>query len=222
MGNLGKIEKKSRQHTVYKDSNGKRVVGVTTVTGVMNKPALVKWANGLGLRGIDSTTYVDALAGVGTCAHLMVTDGLMDLSPDLGSFSRDQIDLAENCVVKWHYWKDSHDLKPIFVEKPLVSDKYGYGGTCDIYCELDGKKTLIDLKTSKGIYDEMFTQVTAYGVLLKENGYDVEQAMIVRIGRNDDEGTEPEVKSITRSDLHWKRFQTCLELYRLNNEIRKG
>ena len=46
--------KRGRVHTVYKTKDGKRVPGVTTILGVINKPALVRWANNLGLQGIDS------------------------------------------------------------------------------------------------------------------------------------------------------------------------
>ena len=54
--------KGARQHTVYKLASGARVPGVTTVLSVLNKPALVPWANKLGLEGIDVRKYVDALA----------------------------------------------------------------------------------------------------------------------------------------------------------------
>ena len=71
-----KIAKRAKAHTIYKLANGKRVPGVTTVLGVINKPALVKWANNLGLQGIDSTTYVDETAKVGTLAHEMIQEYL--------------------------------------------------------------------------------------------------------------------------------------------------
>ncbi len=45
--------KRSKVHTRYKLKNGLLVPGVTTVTGVLDKPALIIWANRLGLQGID-------------------------------------------------------------------------------------------------------------------------------------------------------------------------
>ncbi|MBD3393661.1 MAG: hypothetical protein GF410_16730, partial [Chitinivibrionales bacterium] len=64
--------KKGKVHTRYYNKAGKQVPGTTTITGVMNKSALVKWANGLGLRGIDVKNYVDELATIGTLAHYMI------------------------------------------------------------------------------------------------------------------------------------------------------
>ena len=36
------VARKARQHTVYKLLDGTRVPGTTTITGVMDKPALVR------------------------------------------------------------------------------------------------------------------------------------------------------------------------------------
>ena len=69
-------------HQVYKTADGTRVPGVTTICGVMDKPALVKWANNLGLQGTDSTKYVDALAASGTLAHYWAEEVLIGREPD--------------------------------------------------------------------------------------------------------------------------------------------
>ena len=44
---------KTAAHIRYKTTDGTIVPGVTTILGILNKPALVRWANQLGLRGID-------------------------------------------------------------------------------------------------------------------------------------------------------------------------
>lgn len=59
-----KLKKVTKAHTRYYLSDGTLVPGATTVTGLLNKPALVKWANNLGLQGIDSSKYVDKAARV--------------------------------------------------------------------------------------------------------------------------------------------------------------
>lgn len=71
-----RIAARAKPHTIYRTADGKRVPGVTTVLGIMNKPALVKWANTLGLQGIDSSAYVDETARVGTLAHEMIQEYL--------------------------------------------------------------------------------------------------------------------------------------------------
>ena len=42
-----KLKKVTKTHTRYYLQDGTLVPGSTTVTGLLNKPALVKWANNL-------------------------------------------------------------------------------------------------------------------------------------------------------------------------------
>ena len=109
-------KKKSKQHTVYKNKDGKRLPGVTTILGVMNKPALVKWANNLGLQGIDSSKYVDTLAGVGTLTHAMIHHDLGGEIPEFDSYSKDDISLAENSFLKYLDWKEANWIE-MFLSK---------------------------------------------------------------------------------------------------------
>ena len=67
-----KLKKMSTAHTRYKTSDGQIVPGASTITGLLNKPMLVKWANNLGLQGIDSSKYTDKAASIGTLIHYLV------------------------------------------------------------------------------------------------------------------------------------------------------
>ncbi len=211
---------RAKGHTVYRTADGKRVPGTTTITGVIDKSRfLVPWANRLGREeGIDTKNYVDALAAAGTAAHLMVECWFTGDEADLSEVAPADVDLAENSFIKFLDWTKQHVIVPIGNEMILVSERYRYGGMCDIYCELDGKKALIDIKTSKRIYDEAFTQVAGgYRPLLLENGYPVDDTYILRIGRTEDEGFE--FLSIPRQELHRKRFLLCRELYEINKKL---
>jgi len=215
--NVIKIDK-TKAHTIYKTEDGKRVPGVTTFTGILAKPALIKWANNLGLQGIDSTKYVDTLADIGTLAHKLVECDLLNSEPDISEYSEKEIDLAENALISYYEWKRDKEIEVIFVEEPLVSEKYRFGGTCDIYAKVNGVKTLIDLKTSKAIYSEMTTQVSAYRHLLIENGKRVDSTSILRIGREESEGFE--YHKCVNLDLHFDKFLHCLEIYNLNKRLK--
>jgi len=56
---------------------------------------------------------------------------------------------------------------PYICERPMYSKKYGYAGTPDIVCPVDGAVTLIDIKT--GAYDMAGPQTAAYEQLYREN-----------------------------------------------------
>jgi len=214
-----KMTGRVKAHTRYRTANNSIVPGVTTITGILNKPALVKWANNLGLQGIDSSKYVDEKASIGILAHYMIECHAKNEKPDMGDYTPNQISLAENSVIKYLDWEKENELKVIGVEMKLVSESLKFGGCCDIYAELNGKKTLIDLKTSKGIYPEMITQVAGYKRLLEENGHAVEDVRILRVGREESEGFEDH--RATMLNLHDQRFLCCLEIYTINKLLRK-
>jgi len=210
---------KTTAHIRYRNLEDKIVPGVTTILGILNKPALVKWANNLGLKGIDSSKYRDEMADIGTLAHYLIMCHLKDIDPDTSEYSADNIEKAENCFLSYLEWEKGHKVEPLLVEEPLVSEVSQYGGTVDLYCELDGEPTLIDFKTGKAIYPEMIFQLAAYWGLLVEHFKPVETCRILRIGRDEDEGFEEVVK--TELTKEHRLFGHCREIYELKKQIKK-
>jgi len=211
--------KKVRVHTIYRNKEGKIVPGVTTALGLLNKPALIHWAWKLGIEGIDYKTFRDDKADIGTLTHLMALSYEKGEKPDTDYYTKAQIDLAETCFLKYLEWRDKHKIESIFLEKQSVSEMFQYGGTLDHYCLLDGVKTLIDYKTGKAIYSEQFYQLAAYKQLLNEEGYKVDQCIILRLGRNEEEGFETKTMTDLRKQL--EIFLNCLKIYQLQKEIKK-
>jgi len=212
--------KKARQHTVYLTKSGMRVPGVTTITGVMDKPALKLWANRLGLQGIEVNKYVDELATIGTLAHYMIECHCRNIKPNLWDYTPNQISLAENSVIKWIMWQDSVKFIPTHNELKLVSERHLYGGTLDIIGKIGNRITLVDIKTCKGIYGEHKTQVAGgYKILADENGMKIDDVIITRVGRNEEEGFQEVKVQAEETMLHQRRFLHCLELYHDNKEI---
>jgi hypothetical protein len=202
--------------TIYKNNLGQRLPGVTTILGVLNKPQLVAWANNLGLNGIESGKYVDDLASVGTLAHALVHEHLTGKKVNLDEYSKKDIDRAENAVISYFEWEKDKKIKVLLAEAQLVSEKDQYGGTCDLYAEINGEKCLIDFKTSKALYDEHMYQVSAYKMLLEENGHQVDKAIIVRIGREATEGFE--TRTVIDFNKYQNIFKHCLAIYKLRKK----
>ncbi len=216
------IPNKAKAHTRYRLADSTIVPGVTTIVGLLNKPALVPWANKMGLQGIDTSKYVDEMAQIGTLAHSMIVCYYKDEKPDLSDYTPNQIELAENSLLSYWAWEKQHKIEPIITEEPLVSEFYRYGGTPDCYCLLDSVLTLLDFKTGKAIYDEYFYQVSAYAHLLEEQGKSVRNFRILRIGRDADEGFSEEVVSEgDRIFRYWQVFEHLLAIYNLQKEIKK-
>lgn len=79
-----------------------------------------------------------------------------DLIPPLEQFSK---------------WWDAFKVKPILVERPMYSKKYGFAGTPDIICELSQDKNIVavvDIKT--GLVNDMAgVQTSGYEILARED-----------------------------------------------------
>lgn len=205
---------KTQVHTVYKTKDGTRVPSVTTILGVLDKPALLDWAWKCGLRGEDYKLVRDSAADIGTLAHYMIVCHLRGEEPDLESYSPDHVKQAENCLIKYWDWEKEHRLTPMLVEAPLVSDILRFGGTIDnLSMDEDGGLHLIDYKTGKAIYSSYFYQLAAYAALLKEHGYNIKDARILRIGR--DEKSDFEERLVANLDREEQIFNHCLSIYNL-------
>ena len=203
----------------YRNAAGDRITGTTTALAILAKPALINWANRMGLQGIDSTKYKDALADIGTLAHYFVMCRLADELPEVDEFTPEQVKSAQICYQKYTDWEDRNPVTPILTETPLVSEIYQYGGQVDLYAVCNGTYLLVDFKTGKGLFPESTYQVAAYRQLLIENGFPVQKVVILRIGRDELEGVEEKIVSTHELDTGFQIFIKCLELHNL---ITKG
>jgi len=210
MGNKTKI------HTVYKLSSGDRVPSVTTILNILAKPALLDWAWKMGCEGLDYKAVRDDAAGVGTLAHYLIMCHLKNIGPDTSEYSVDDIKRAENCLIKYWNWEKGHKIEPILVEIPLVSEEHRFGGTIDLFANVDGLPTLVDFKTGKAIYPEFFYQLSAYEQLVKEAGHTLKATRILRIGRDESEGFEE--RTIGELYKQWGIFLACKQIYELKKE----
>jgi len=75
-------------------------------------------------------------------------------------------------------WFDEVKPKPIESEIAVFNDEHMYAGTVDFICEIDGKVTLIDFKTSANIYESHEAQLSAYNYALEHK---IEQQGILQL-----------------------------------------
>jgi len=212
---------KFKAHIRYLNEDGKRVPGVTTITGELgwSKRALINWSNRIGLDGTAVGKYVDDKASIGTLAHLKVTNQLQGKKTNTDDYSANQIKAAREAVKSFEAWALDVKIEPILIEEPLVSEKYQYGGTMDIFAKVDGVPTLIDLKTGKGIYEEHLVQVGGgYGLLLNEHKHNPERLIILNIPRT--KGEKFKVEEIINRQVCQDIFLNCLGTYKIKKNIR--
>jgi hypothetical protein len=220
-GKRDKLKARAKAHIRYKQLSGKRVAGITTILNLLTDAnVLARWANNLGLDGINSSTYVDTLARVGTFVHYRIECDLQDMDYDTSDFTGNEIEKGNEVYKKYEDWKSQHKLVMVAMEKPLVSELHAFGGTGDFFGYVDDVFSYIDFKTSKGCYLNHKVQAVACAKLWEERvGDKVEDIRILRFGRNEKEGFE-EIH-VTQHDKMWEMFLACLKVYQLEKEISK-
>lgn len=185
---------KYSDHSTYINNNKVEVPSVTTILKILNKPFIPLWANSLGWKRQSYKKVLEESAERGTFVHELMHEYLFNegklfdtSNPEMVNFICENIQTIKN-------FQSYHDLEPIWGEKSFSSDRFG--GTVDLYCNLDKKKTILDFKTSKQFYSSHFIQLGAYIQLLEENSYEVEQVCILRIRDG-----EFDLKIISRDDM---------------------
>lgn len=215
------MKEKNSIHTKYLLKDGREVYGATTILGMLDKPALIAWAWNQGKAGLDFRKTRDTAASIGTIAHYLIECHLKNEKPRTDDYSKNDIDKAETAYLAYLDFEKNNKLSPLKMELPLVSEKYHYGGTIDLYCELSDKKTLIDFKTSSGIYPEMRCQVRSYYNLLIENNYPCEEVHILRIDKVSGEFHHQKLELDNLED-EWELFKLLTQAYPLKKKIWKG
>lgn len=214
---------RNKAHVKYRTENGTLVPGVTTILGIINKPQLVKWANNLGLEGIDSEKYVHNTARIGTLAHEMIAEYCGGESWNRGEYSPLEVATAESAFDNFEKWWDAvGGADPIEVERSFVSEVYLYGGTIDFYGIVGGKRCLVDFKTCNNLYPEHSLQVAAYWKLLVEHGFVVDNVMILRIGKDNGEGYEQKILGVQEVENCFEAFDIARRLHLAMKILRKG
>lgn len=197
------------------------VPSVTTILGVISKPALIKWAENTTKAAVVEAAadlYVDLqrtppmsrVAYVTSLEHRLgkarQTQRDTNKALEIGSQTHALIEWtlqrqlgqvvgprpAATSQAEWAFmafedWAKSVNLRPIFTEQVVWSRTHKYAGTIDLLADVDGKRTLIDFKTSKGIYAEYELQTAAYQHAIETMGHGVCDggAMIVRLPKTE-------------------------------------
>lgn len=191
---------RTKEHTVYRTADGKRVPGVTTICGVWSSPGelrnLMEWAARMVREGEDPTRRRDQAASVGTLAHAFVTADLVGCEVDTSEWTPEEVQAARAGYAHYLDWRRGRTVDPVLVEgadpesirigEPttgIVSERLRIGGTPDLLAYIDGELALIDFK-SGGVWPKAKVQLAGYHVILEELGFQAQRFEIVQISHD--------------------------------------
>lgn len=217
---------KNRVHQHYYLKDGTEVCGVTTIIGQLDKPFLLRWAYNLAVQGIKYFEVTEKSKNIGTLVHHMIECEITDKKvkeENLNDFTIDEINSAKRSFELFKKWifSSNHDIEIIGSEMQMVSEKHGYGGTIDMLIKLDGKLTLLDVKTGSGIYPEMTYQLSAYRQLHDENYKNkIQKVLILHINHEKLDYTEYNYE-LKELDYLFEGFLALLKFYIINKSLKK-
>ena len=219
--------------------NGERVPGPTTFIkeGFPVSEGLINWKIEQGARFVlqntEKLTSADVIKGakvawkdaaqaaanIGTIVHdyAYLTEvgkeaeaqSLVLKSQDLPDWNK-----IKNGMNKFDAWKDENNDQLLFSEAIVANITHKFGGKFDRLAVRHHKLVLSDFKTSSGIFVDMFIQLGAYSLAIKEwLGQEVDVFEILRFGKEDGEFQVQQFDST--GDLIWFEQQAirCRETY---------
>lgn len=223
--------------------------GVTSVTGVLDKPALTNWhketvagAAWDSLDILEAMRRDDPLNREAAIAYLTKrrddsakardrgTD-IHALTETLDAGHRIRIPKEHRAEVKSYLtWRKARNPEWVLIEALCFNQRLKYGGTLDRVAVIDGETWLLDIKTSKSVadrngrvWDEMRLQLLAYAAcdVYGEPGNPVLTPM-PKVDRYGIVHVTPDSTALVEAevtDADRKAFVSCLDLYRWKKGI---
>ena len=174
---MARFERKNAGTSHSYTLDGQKVPGVTTVNGILDKPALVNWAaqqtayyadeNWEKLTGMRSGERISLLekARYNTNRKAVVKGNrIHNLGEQLANGVAVEVPLdIRSQVEAYAKFLDDWSIEAIATETPVCHTEWGFAGTFDLIGKSDRFGTaLMDIKTGKGVYDEVALQLNAY------------------------------------------------------------
>jgi hypothetical protein len=231
-------------HFVTPDGRRERFVSVTTFLKVLDKPALQRWFEGVGMRNAIAAERAGLLKGVmlddvvdtlrenklgaehardtaakrGVDIHTVLEDYLTkDVVPNPARFAPEHRGYIR-ALVGWLLDVEAKGFELEASEQLVAHPKLKYAGRMDLRARIGGLPFVIDLKTNERgrIYREAHYQVVAYAMADVECGAEMPHScLIVALGADG----QREVMQSCASPLDVK---TVLDMYRRDQKIDAG
>jgi hypothetical protein len=220
--------------------DGVEVPSVTTILGVLAKPALPWWGMQTGVDGLcalhrqgvpipwDDPEGATKLL----IEHRLTVNHVRDNAASRGTGVHDALEAwaTSGRVPKLSEFPSEErgyvtalakalihlDPTPGATEVMVGSTEHGFAGRYDLRCFIDGRHVRLDLKTGKRVYDEALLQLAAYELAAVEMGeHPSDQRLVLRLDR---EGGFEVVESHATQDM----FLGVLRAYQAVQALKKS
>ena len=168
--------------------DGTMVPGVTTITDLFPKKALVPWAAKMTTEYLDgkweagkpySASEKAILLKEAKAAHRVKTKTAADYGSAAHEWIEQYIKTGQrppdpvipevlSSVTAFLEWEKAHRVEWLASELRVASKEHMFAGTLDAMAVIDGWISLVDFKTSNAIYESHFVQTAGYMIGFEE------------------------------------------------------
>lgn len=206
--------------TYYEIEGGLRLPRVTSILGVLRKPALERWRGRLGNDEADRVGRESAAFGTAMHAALERVNRAWGDREALALIAMETEGAAGKALIAYADWLAARARRVVAVEHLAVSRWHGFAGTVDCVLELaTGELATVDFKSSKaGPWHPDATwraQLAAYRLALAENGMVCQRRLVLQLP-SDDPGRLI-VHDLANHRADTAAFLSLLEVYRWLN-----
>lgn len=151
--------------TRFYEKDGNKYPSVTTILNIYPKPEYFwRWK----FTNPDADTIFKEAGKYGSEVHKIIESFIKEKDFDY-------IDLEEKekkSIFMFMEWfkklEEENDVEIISCEKMVINHEHKYAGTIDIILKIDNQLWIIDIKTSKGIWNTHKLQLSAYKHAMEE------------------------------------------------------
>ena len=228
--------------------HGEYAPSVTGIIDVLNKPALPRWAakecslylldNLEPGKALDEIEIADLAlemkrspwkksgraADIGSLVHDWAESFCAAVMTDLPPPALPINEQARNSCEAFKTWWAANDIEPLRTEFKIYSRTHHYAGTCDLDAMFNGRRALIDFKSSSGIYDDMALQLAGYRQAFEEEtGLAIDTGYIVRFDKTG-KPFDPvkDIKEFPNYQKDLQAFLGALQVWRWQNERKRA
>lgn len=156
----------------------------------------------------------DAAADIGTQVHKAIEEYLVDGKP----LQSDNMKV-QNGIIWFLKWYKKDTMKFIHNEIILYSDTHKYIWTCDAIMDMDGKRYVVDFKTSKQAYLDHYVQACGYAIAYEEmEGKSIDGIIILSFNKEDWSFKQYICEDL---DVYKETFLTLRKIYDVNKLFNK-
>ena len=197
--------------------HGKNVPRVTVIlTEMQSDQGLLRYSNYLGFKHIDYKQMLDNASAIGRATHSFI-ESYIQKKEDYKAPVRQEVINCTNAFMDWWKMLNLHyKVKVLSEEQPLTCP--WFGGTFDLLLDIEGKRVLVDFKTSNHITHRYFIQLAAYRYLISYNyNMNIDMCVILRLDKENGSYEMSTVDLSLPEDYEFMEYCTYAFFSQVNN-----